>query len=174
MYTWGGAGSEIGGQGPSTLSITLEALRLAAHGLIDLAIPIGMLHACITVLEVRLNDLVSKLSIRYHGLENPVPGSTLLADSKPFGLAFQRAWLTFAAWCAVGTGVSLVVFVTIIASPMLRFGLFLAFAVAGIAFNLKFGGSGFLFDLDGVFVSNLGQASLPASEAASQEPEVSV
>ena len=80
LHFWGGAELGVGGLGPSPLSVALESLRLAAHGLIDVAIPIGILHACITVLEVKMNDLVSKLSVRYHELENGVPGSTLLAD----------------------------------------------------------------------------------------------
>lgn len=80
MDIWGGAGLGIGGLGQSPLSISLEALRLAAHGLIDVPIPIGILHAWITVLEVRMNGLVSRLSAQYHELGNAVPESTLVAN----------------------------------------------------------------------------------------------
>jgi hypothetical protein len=57
--------------------VIYRALRLASHGM-DVPLPLGILHAWMTALEVRMNELVMKLSNQYHALGRSVPGSTLL------------------------------------------------------------------------------------------------
>lgn len=124
MEFWGpnsGAGMVTG------LSHIMQALRLSVHGILDVPLPVGLLHAWMTALEVTMNDLVVRLSTQYHALERTVPESMLLVEPyvvsllvviviehiflpnirQPFGVAFQQAWLPLVAWCAVGATLSL-------------------------------------------------------------------
>lgn len=119
----------------------VAGFRIAIHGAIDVPLPLGMLHAWMTALEVRMNDLVLRLSTQYHALERSTSGSTLLLDPQPFGVAFQKAWLTFAAWCGIGLALSLILFVIVIASPIVQFIFFLLFVVAAIYFNFNYSDS---------------------------------
>jgi hypothetical protein len=66
--------------GNSPLSRPIRGLLIATHGIIDVPLPVGLLHAWMTVLEVGMNNLVMRLSTQFHKLERAVPGSTLLAD----------------------------------------------------------------------------------------------
>ncbi|KAG9091739.1 hypothetical protein FRC06_000394 [Ceratobasidium sp. 370] len=114
------------------------ALRFATHGLLDVPLPIGILHAWMTALEIRMNDLVTRLSAEYHRLERSILGSTLLVDSRPFGVAFEKAWLTFAAWCGIGFGLSVLVFIMMVATSLVKFGLFMLSVIVGVVFNFKY------------------------------------
>ncbi|QRV99094.1 transmembrane protein [Ceratobasidium sp. AG-Ba] len=77
----------LGPDKPNTMVATVAhmsrldvALRLAPHGLVDVALPAGILHAWMTALEVEMNNLVTRLSAEYQKLEKGISGSVLLVD----------------------------------------------------------------------------------------------
>ncbi|KAG8696832.1 hypothetical protein FRC09_008240 [Ceratobasidium sp. 395] len=130
-----------------TLSNVSQGLRLGVHGILDVPLPIGLLHAWMTALEIRMNNLVTRLSSEYHKLEHGMSGSTLLADPKPFGVAFQKAWLTLAAWCGIG----LVLAILVVGSPLVIFSLFMLSLVAGVVFNFKYASSDLATNPEDIF-----------------------
>ncbi|KAG8678215.1 hypothetical protein FRC08_017970 [Ceratobasidium sp. 394] len=130
---------------------------MAIHGIIDVPLPIGILHAWMTALEVRMNNLVTSLSTEYHRLVRGVSGSTLLVEPQPFGVAFERAWLTLAAWCGVGLGMALV------SSPWVIFGLFMAGVVIAVVFNFQFSDGDLLLNPESMFPVH---SSEPVSESS--------
>ncbi|KAF8597579.1 hypothetical protein BDV93DRAFT_527353 [Ceratobasidium sp. AG-I] len=92
------AGTNMGEGSP-----IIDALRISAHAIIDIPLPVGFLHTWMTSLEVRINDLVLRIATGYRELlarENPDCG--LLGDRQPFGVPFAKPWYAFAAWCIIG------------------------------------------------------------------------
>ncbi|KAG9074785.1 hypothetical protein FS749_013624 [Ceratobasidium sp. UAMH 11750] len=138
-----------------------QGLRAATHGIVDVPLPIGILHAWMTALEVRMNNLVTSLSTEYHRLERGVSGSTLLVEPQPFGVAFERAWLTLAAWCGVGLGMALVIFIVSVSSPWVIFGLFMAGVVVAVVFNFQYSDGDLLLNPEDMFPVH---SSEPVSE----------
>ncbi|KAG8735303.1 hypothetical protein FRC10_010753 [Ceratobasidium sp. 414] len=129
------------------LSRVTQGLRLATHGIIDVPLPIGILHTWMTTLEVRMNGLVTRLSTEYHSLERGVSGSTLLVEPQPFGVASERVWLTLAAWCGIGLGMAL----PLVSNPWVVFGLFMTGVVIAVAFNLQYSDGDLLLNPENMF-----------------------
>lgn len=50
----------------------LLAMRMALHSIVDVPLPVGLLHSYMTALEGRMNDLVVRLSIQFLGDEGQV------------------------------------------------------------------------------------------------------
>ncbi|KAG8774225.1 hypothetical protein FRC12_002101 [Ceratobasidium sp. 428] len=154
-----------------TLSNLSQGLRLGVHGILDVPLPIGLLHAWMTALEIRMNNLVTRLSSEYHELEHGMSGSTLLVDPyvsqivsayllllklaymrrKPFGVAFQKAWLTLAAWCGIGFVLAILLFIVVVGSPLVIFSLFMLSLVAGVVFNFKYASSDLATNPEDIF-----------------------
>ncbi|KAG9120959.1 hypothetical protein FRC07_003295 [Ceratobasidium sp. 392] len=106
-----------------------DGLRLSVHGIFDVPFPIGILHAWMTGLEVKMNDLVTRLSTQYHRLGHGTPELALLAEQQPFGVAFEKAWLT----------------------PWVVFGLFMISVIIAVLFNFSSSDSEFLLDPESMF-----------------------
>ncbi|KAG8736614.1 hypothetical protein FRC10_009131, partial [Ceratobasidium sp. 414] len=79
----------------------LVALRLALHSLIDVPLPIGIMHAYTSSLESSMNKLVERLSREFLGTRED---SNVAPLEEPFGLLCDGAWNTLSAWCALGGG----------------------------------------------------------------------
>ena len=47
----------------------LLAMRMALHSIVDVSLPVGLLHSYMTALEGRMNDLVMRLSVQFLGDE---------------------------------------------------------------------------------------------------------
>ncbi|KDN42032.1 hypothetical protein RSAG8_07077, partial [Rhizoctonia solani AG-8 WAC10335] len=142
-----------------------RAFRLALHGM-DVPLPLGLLHAWMTSLEVRMNDLVVRLSNQYYALGRSVPESTLLLQPEPFGVAFVKAWRTFAAWFGIGFVFSLIMFFLSFGNSLFFFIFFMISAVAAVIYNFAYS------DTSGVLVLDF--EDIEAWPAQGSCPEVTV
>ncbi|KAG9080021.1 hypothetical protein FRC06_007170, partial [Ceratobasidium sp. 370] len=127
----------------------LVALRLALHSLIDVPLPVGIMHAYTTSLESSMNKLVERLSREFLGTRED---SNIAPLEEPFGLLCDGAWSTLAAWCALGGGIALLMFTSLL---VIRYGMLVLFFImlfVCVWFNLKFGNSsdGTFESIDGV------------------------
>ncbi|KAF8607081.1 hypothetical protein BDV93DRAFT_519990 [Ceratobasidium sp. AG-I] len=120
-----------------------------------------------------MNDLVTRLSTQYHELGRAVPGSVLLAEPQPFGVAFQQARTTFAAWCGVGALLSLILFICAVAPPMVLFAMFLVCTVVGIIFNFMYSDTGLAIGSEDVFGTNYSEETLADNKRNSSNEDVS-
>ncbi|KAJ1301310.1 hypothetical protein OPQ81_003712 [Rhizoctonia solani] len=127
--------------------VVYRALRLAIHG-IDVPLPLGLLHMWMTSLEVRMNDLVMRLSTQYHALGRSLPGSTLLLQPEPFGVPFGKAWWVFVAWFGVGCVLSLVLFFISLGNGLVIFIFFMISVVVAVVGNCVYPDTGGLISLD--------------------------
>ncbi|CAE6496420.1 unnamed protein product [Rhizoctonia solani] len=127
--------------------VVYRALRLSLHGM-DVPLPLALLHTWMTALEVRMNDLVVRLSTQYHALGRSLPGSTLLLQPEPFGVAFSRAWWTFAAWFSIGCALSLIIFFISLGNRFVIFIFFIISVVAAIVYNFTYSDTSGYISLD--------------------------
>ncbi|KAF8597578.1 hypothetical protein BDV93DRAFT_547870 [Ceratobasidium sp. AG-I] len=124
-----------------------DSLRISAHAIIDIPLPVGLLHAWITSLEVRMNDLVLRIATEYQGiLAREDPERALLGDQQPFGVPSTEPWHVLAVWYILAVTYTLVPFLVLALKTtgfLITFFTMLAFA---IAFNIKFFGNDILED----------------------------
>ncbi|KAH7337405.1 hypothetical protein B0J17DRAFT_662843 [Rhizoctonia solani] len=155
--------------------VVFRALRLALHGM-DVPLPLGLLHAWMTSLEVRMNDLVVRLSTQYHALERSLPGSTLLLQPEPFGVAFSKAWRTFAAWFGIGCVLTLIIFFVALGNPIVIFVFFMISVVGAVAYNFTYSDTSGLISLDSSDVEAWPSQTVPpaanACEPGSTLPQI--
>ncbi|CAE6409834.1 hypothetical protein ACGC1H_006491 [Rhizoctonia solani] len=142
-----------------------RALRLALHGL-DVPLPLGLLHAWMTSLEVRMNDLVVRLSTQYHALGRSLPESTLLLQPEPFGVAFGKAWWIFVAWFGLGIVLSFIMFFLSLGNRLVFFIFFIVILVVAMVYNFAYS------DTSGLIV--LGSEDIEAWPTQGMCPEVSI
>ncbi|CAE6498886.1 unnamed protein product [Rhizoctonia solani] len=124
-----------------------RALRLALHGM-DIPLPLGLLHAWMTALEVRMNDIVVRLSTQYHALGRSLPESTLLLQPEPFGVAFSKAWRTFAAWFGIGCAFTIIIFLVALGNPIVIFVFFMISVVGAAVYNFAYSDTSGFISLD--------------------------
>ncbi|KAF8607113.1 hypothetical protein BDV93DRAFT_603777 [Ceratobasidium sp. AG-I] len=123
---------------PRPLSAFLHSL----HSIVDVPLPVGLMHAYMTALEQEMNDLVVRLSVRFldaaHPAREGAPGAT-----PPFETLINGAWTTLLAWCALGIGFAIFFFFAFWFKygPLISFILIL---IMGLWFNFKFGGDAFV------------------------------
>ncbi|CAE6436179.1 unnamed protein product [Rhizoctonia solani] len=124
-----------------------RSLRLSLHGM-DVPLPLAILHAWMTALEVRMNELVMRLSAQYHALGRSVPGSTLLLQPEPFGVAFKKAWWAFATWFGIGLILSLIIFLISFGREIVTFILFMISVVGAVVYNFTYSDTAGYISLD--------------------------
>ncbi|KDN40386.1 hypothetical protein RSAG8_08149, partial [Rhizoctonia solani AG-8 WAC10335] len=120
----------------------LRAVDYALHSILDVPLPIGLIHSYMTSLEVQTNRLVVNISTQFFRIRNthtePVPSSV---SNKPFAVLVDDAWLVLIGWIILGGTCSVLVFLaTAIEYGIL--GVFICLLIVGVWFNLKFGNDG--------------------------------
>ncbi|KAG8715933.1 hypothetical protein FRC08_010017 [Ceratobasidium sp. 394] len=116
----------------------LAALRFALHSIIDVPLPIGIMHAYTASLELSMSKLVERLSGVFLGTRED---GNVMPLEEPFGLFSDGAWNILAAWCALGGGFAVLIFISLL---VIRYGMLILFIVmlfGCVWFNLKFGNS---------------------------------
>ncbi|KAG8703798.1 hypothetical protein FRC09_003936 [Ceratobasidium sp. 395] len=115
----------------------LASLRTALHALIDVPLPIGMIHAYLTSLELSMNGLVGRLSREFFQAQESEGSAVEPPIREPFELFCSNPWSTLAGWCALGVGIGFLVFVAM----LVKYGLMIMFFIVlcmGVFFNFKF------------------------------------
>ncbi|CAE6424747.1 unnamed protein product [Rhizoctonia solani] len=120
----------------------LRAVDYALHSILDVPLPIGLIHSYMTSLEVQVNRLVVNISTQFFRIRSapmePLPPSV---SRKPFLVVVEDAWLVLIAWVVLGGTCSVLVFV----ATAIEYGIlavFICLLVVGVWFNLKFGNDG--------------------------------
>ncbi|KAH7345438.1 hypothetical protein B0J17DRAFT_639895 [Rhizoctonia solani] len=120
----------------------LRSVVYALHSILDVPLPIGIIHSYMNSLEVQINKLVVNISTQFFRIRNshaePVPVSV---SRQPFSVVVDDAWLVLIGWVVIGsTGAVLMFLATAVEYGILA--VFLCFLVVGVWFNLKFGSDG--------------------------------
>ncbi|KAF8593348.1 hypothetical protein BDV93DRAFT_529903 [Ceratobasidium sp. AG-I] len=124
----------------NSLPRELLAMRMALHSIVDVPLPVGLLHSYMTALEGRMNDLIMRLSVQFLGDDAQARREGPPLPTQPFGALIDGAWSTLIAWCLLGAGFSAFLFLSLLA----RYGTLILFAmilVVGVWFNFEFGDS---------------------------------
>ncbi|KAJ1311893.1 hypothetical protein OPQ81_010353 [Rhizoctonia solani] len=120
----------------------MRAVVYALHSILDVPLPIGIIHSYMTSLEVQVNRLVVNISTQFFRIRNAHTGTVPASTSKkPFEVIVDDAWLVLIGWVVLGgTGGVLIFIATAVDYGILA--VFILFLVVGIWFNIKFGSDG--------------------------------
>ncbi|KAL5641685.1 hypothetical protein ACGC1H_001979 [Rhizoctonia solani] len=120
----------------------LRAVDYALHSVLDVPLPIGLIHSYMTSLEVQVNRLVVNISTQFFRIRNahtdPLPSSV---SKKPFDVVVDDAWLVLIGWVVLGGTCSVLVFL----ATAFEYGIlvvFICLLIFGVWFNLRFGNDG--------------------------------
>ncbi|QRV85044.1 transmembrane protein [Ceratobasidium sp. AG-Ba] len=140
LHSFLAGGCALGTCWHRSISAHLDALKLAVHGLVDVPLPVGIMHAYMSSIESVMNGLVGRLSAEFLGLrESQSEDAEPL--SEPFGLFCNGGWGTLAGWCALGCAFMFVIFASLLGGQYGLLTLFVIILCIGVWFNLKFGDS---------------------------------
>ncbi|CAE6456185.1 unnamed protein product [Rhizoctonia solani] len=120
----------------------LRSVVYALHSILDVPLPIGIIHSYMNSLEVQINKLVVNISTQFFRIRSsraePVPESV---SNQPFSVVVDDAWLVLIGWVVLGsTGAVLMFLATAVEYGILA--VFLCVLVIGVWFNFKFGSDG--------------------------------
>ncbi|CAE6365704.1 unnamed protein product [Rhizoctonia solani] len=120
----------------------VSAVGYAIHSVLDVPLPIGIIHSYMTSIEVQINRLVVNISTQFFRIRNPrtepVPTST---SRKPFATVVDDAWLVLIGWLVLGGSCGILLFI----SAAIEYGVlavFIGLLIVAIWFNFKFGSNG--------------------------------
>ncbi|KAF8707453.1 hypothetical protein RHS03_04425, partial [Rhizoctonia solani] len=123
-------------------SRALTAVAYAVHSIVDVPLPIGIIHSYMTSLEVQINRLVVNISTQFFRIRNPqvesVPTST---SRKPFATLIDDAWLVLIGWIVLGTSCGILLFISA-AADYGALAVFIILLIASIWFNFRYGSDG--------------------------------
>ncbi|CAE6478098.1 unnamed protein product [Rhizoctonia solani] len=131
-----------------TCNRLLRSVMYALHSILDVPLPIGIIHCYMTSLELQINRLVVDISTQFFRIRSaPTEPMPETMSRKPFEVIVDDAWLVLMGWIVLG-GLSAVLLFLATAVDYGILGVFICVLIGGVWFNFKFGSDGAL-DLDG-------------------------
>ncbi|KAG9100186.1 hypothetical protein FRC06_004461 [Ceratobasidium sp. 370] len=138
-------------------SRVIISFRFALHSIIDVPLPLGVVHAYMTALEQKMSRLVDALAAQFLSAE----AALNLSNAPSPEVLIDGPWATLAVWFIMGLVIALLLFVAVLFKYG-AFGVFLLLLPICIWVNFKLGDSATGIQADG---EGIVQPTLPQPES---------